>query len=369
MPKRLIDGEAIWASQKLKKVSVKYRGHFQAILPLAEANGVFEADPELVWSRVFSFNRPDVVVEDVIQFMDEFENAGMIFRWQQDDKTYAIFNGINKTGRLPVESHLKRYKNLPPNPPQNLSRIVPDSPGTCPEGLVWFGKDMVRYGFDEPKEENMAIKARIKKLASTKLGWLGKINDWEAAELNQLALAYRGEQELVLKFYDWVEEENPVASENTIREFIKYAKDNIDNYRETKDLVDERLNPLLAKIVTISDQSPAGRSKIAARNLLKIYSPEEIISAFLEDYANRDEFRSKFAVREFFELGGGEAVILSIRERRIKESAVKELLLRESQRRTEEVERDFENIRKAEEIARQDLEDFFGKPKTAITTN
>lgn len=146
MPTRLIDGDALWRSRKLKNVPGDIRAEYANLVPLAEANGSFDADPERIWADVYSFNRQDVTVADVVRFLDAFEKAGMLKRWKENDATWGYWNGISKPGRLPGSQHLKRYKNLPPDPPvddgvavQNpLPGIVPDCPGegrNTPEGF------------------------------------------------------------------------------------------------------------------------------------------------------------------------------------------------------------------------------------------
>jgi hypothetical protein len=39
MPKRVIDGDSLWVSEKLTTVPEKYRVEYAWILPLAQANG------------------------------------------------------------------------------------------------------------------------------------------------------------------------------------------------------------------------------------------------------------------------------------------------------------------------------------------
>jgi hypothetical protein len=55
MPKRIINGEGIWRSMRLSRVEPpNYRAELANMLPLALANGVFEADPRLVWAQVYA---------------------------------------------------------------------------------------------------------------------------------------------------------------------------------------------------------------------------------------------------------------------------------------------------------------------------
>src|ERR1700722_14470064 len=105
MPKRVVDGEAIWQSDKLSQVSEQWRGEYANLLPLAYANGTFECNPRLIWSKVYSYNRPNVTVDDVASILDQFEEAKMLFRWfDENGKCFGYFVGIDKSGRLPLPS-------------------------------------------------------------------------------------------------------------------------------------------------------------------------------------------------------------------------------------------------------------------------
>jgi hypothetical protein len=109
MPKRVVDGEAIWQSSKLSQVQpLKYRGELANLLPLMSVNGSFEADARLIWVQVYGFNRPDVKLKDVEALLKEFERVKILFRWTTEDgKVWGYFVGVEKTGRLPPPS--KRY--------------------------------------------------------------------------------------------------------------------------------------------------------------------------------------------------------------------------------------------------------------------
>lgn len=117
MPKRILDGEALWLSNKIKHLPEQFRMHYANWIPLAEANGVFEADPERIRARVYSFLLPDFSIKQVKQVLDNFVRVGLVNLWEEDGKKWGYFNGIEKSGRLPELRHLSRYKNLPPAPP------------------------------------------------------------------------------------------------------------------------------------------------------------------------------------------------------------------------------------------------------------
>jgi len=120
MPKRVVDGDALWLSDKVKKLPETYRMHYANWLPLAEANGVFEADPDRIFTKVYSFLCPAMPKRRVKELLDLMVQAGLVQVWEAEGKTWGYFIGIEKEGRLPSTKHLARYKNLPPNPPSEL---------------------------------------------------------------------------------------------------------------------------------------------------------------------------------------------------------------------------------------------------------
>jgi hypothetical protein len=136
MPKRIIDGEALWTSDKLLGVPTKYRSEYANLIPLALANGVFECDPDKVWSRVYAYNRPDIVPSHVVTMLDSYESAKMLFRWQEPDgKLWGYWIGIDKIGRLPTAARLnKRHERIGPTPSQEKINqwLAESQPKTSP---------------------------------------------------------------------------------------------------------------------------------------------------------------------------------------------------------------------------------------------
>ena len=65
MPKRVVDGDALWRSRKLLLVPIEYRAEYANLVPLADVNGSFECDPASVWSDVYAFNRSNISPDDV----------------------------------------------------------------------------------------------------------------------------------------------------------------------------------------------------------------------------------------------------------------------------------------------------------------
>lgn len=111
MPKRIIDGDALWISEKLSKVPAKYRPEYSWLLPLAHGNGCFEASVMEIWRTCYSALRDDWTQADVGAMLDAFDQAKMLFRWQVSGKTFGFFVGSQKEGRLPSPSdRLKQAK-------------------------------------------------------------------------------------------------------------------------------------------------------------------------------------------------------------------------------------------------------------------
>lgn len=131
MPARVVDGDAIWLSDKVGALKPEHRAEYSYLIPLAEANGVFEADPNRIWARAYSFHRSGIDPGWVRDLFSDFQRVDLLRTWVEAGKTWGWWTGIDKSGRLPGKEHIKRYKNLPPNPPLRIREddFVPDNPG------------------------------------------------------------------------------------------------------------------------------------------------------------------------------------------------------------------------------------------------
>jgi len=122
MPKRIIDGEGIWRSDTLLRVEPRWmRAEYANLLPLALANGVFECARRRVWSQVYSYNRPEITIDDTEQILDTFARVGLLFRWQDEGgKWWGYWVGSDKPGRLPsIKRRQERHEKLGPYPPKD----------------------------------------------------------------------------------------------------------------------------------------------------------------------------------------------------------------------------------------------------------
>lgn len=145
MAKRVIDGEGVWRSDKLGRVEPEWvRAEYANLIPLALANGVFEANPRRVWSQVYSYNRPEIDLEDVEMILGAFKKVGLLFSWlDPSGKIWGFWVGIEKSGRLPPPSRLKqRHEVVGPYPPaEELQKYIESTNGSqrLASGCPGFG--------------------------------------------------------------------------------------------------------------------------------------------------------------------------------------------------------------------------------------
>ena len=134
MPKRMLDGESLWSSDKIRALPAQFRPEFANILPLALPDGVFECDPHKVWARVYSYNRKKITVDFVRDMLDAFEQVGLISRGTYNGHIWGYFKGIEKPGRLPKPSHRSRYEcsGLPANVIAQMRDQLPPLTGVTP---------------------------------------------------------------------------------------------------------------------------------------------------------------------------------------------------------------------------------------------
>jgi len=132
LPKRIIHGEGIWGSDKLARVEPTWaRPEYANLIPLALANGVFEINPKKIWSSVYAYNRPEITVEKVEEMLAAFVKAGLLFIWcdAATGKLWGFWVGIDKAGRLPAASRLKRgHDSVGPAPPLDALREYTSQP-------------------------------------------------------------------------------------------------------------------------------------------------------------------------------------------------------------------------------------------------
>lgn len=117
MPKRIIDGEGLWKSDKLAEIESEFRAEYANLIPLASSNGVFEVNARRIWSTVYSHNRPEITPEIVLEMLREFNRGGLLFTWIDEGKCWGYWVGIDKPGRLPGISRRGTNEQCGPEPP------------------------------------------------------------------------------------------------------------------------------------------------------------------------------------------------------------------------------------------------------------
>lgn len=371
MPARVVDGAGLWRSSKLKKMSPRYRGEYANLIPLAEANGVFDCDPDKVWSDVYAFNRPEVDVDEVSVILNELEDVDLLRRWSEKGKMWGYWVGIHKSGRLPVGTHLARYKHLPPNPPAELlsddslsgrveasqgqSGIDPGQSGIVP---AWFGSGLVRIGIgvepaaredkdifseDIQKETDMKAKKEIPVISERVLGV--KAETWQSTweEVKILEGAFGGSA-VCRVFEEWAQTKRGVVLDKPVTEFLKIGRGllagiiSLSPDTELSDLVDE-LVYLSRGTVKFTDAQQASLGKT-----LEKYPRSDIETAFKNFYTEikEDAFKMGQAGKLFTETVGQEVkVALRMKQERTSEQtlmdAAREKMTKEANERVAEM--------------------------------
>jgi len=138
MPKRVIDGEAVWGSDTLATVAPSAQREYPWLYPLADCNGSFEVtNLRAIWGKVY-VNRSDVTVQDLDAILRDYNNRGLLFIWEQDGKRYAHWTNSHKPGRLPPKSRrATRHENLlaPTVPVVELGKYLSHYLGRFPSSL------------------------------------------------------------------------------------------------------------------------------------------------------------------------------------------------------------------------------------------
>ena len=119
MPKRVIDGEAMWGSDKLHACPLWARKEYPWLYSLADAFGSFELNLRVIAAKLRP-NRPDLGERKLEAVFGQFSEHGLAFIWSENGKLYLHWTGSEAPGRLPTASRRsKRYeKQLAPTVPK-----------------------------------------------------------------------------------------------------------------------------------------------------------------------------------------------------------------------------------------------------------
>jgi hypothetical protein len=125
MPKRVIDFDAMWGSDKLASCAEWAQAEYAWFYGLADASGCFEVtNLRVIWGRVAAIRR-NLTIERLEQVFAEFQDKGLLFVWEHEGKRYGHWTGSDVPGRLPPPSWRMRLERLaPPVPKQQFAEYV-----------------------------------------------------------------------------------------------------------------------------------------------------------------------------------------------------------------------------------------------------
>src|SRR5258706_814567 len=125
MPKRVIDFDAMWGSDKLASCAEWAQAEYAWLYGLADASGCFElTNLRVIWGRVAAIRR-NLSLERLEQIFHEFHDKGLLFVWEENGKRYGHWTGSDVPGRLPAPSWRIRLERLaPPVPKQQYSEFM-----------------------------------------------------------------------------------------------------------------------------------------------------------------------------------------------------------------------------------------------------
>jgi hypothetical protein len=125
MPKRVIDFDALWASDKIASCPAWAQAEYAWLYGLADASGSFElTNLRVIWGRVAAV-RKDLALERLEEIFQEFIARGLLFTWAAGGKRYGHWTGSDVPGRLPPPSWRGRLERLaPPLPKQELAAYM-----------------------------------------------------------------------------------------------------------------------------------------------------------------------------------------------------------------------------------------------------
>jgi hypothetical protein len=82
MPKRVIDFDAMWGSDKLASCAEWAQAEYAWLYGLADASGCFElTNLRVIWGRVAAIRR-NLTLERLEQIFNEFQDKGLLFAWE-----------------------------------------------------------------------------------------------------------------------------------------------------------------------------------------------------------------------------------------------------------------------------------------------
>lgn len=308
MGARLID-DAIYTSNKLKRVPSHFRAEYANLIPLAEANGSFECEAELIWSKVYSFNRTEVTPDIVEEILTEFEKADMLKRYAVGGKIYGYWIGIEKPGRLPAPSVRDKYVNLPPEQP--FAPKPPSSEGFDEGYGSVAATPVTSYSQNVPSEGtkrerntgNLAIEHELENRCRS-VSVLPEERKTFAKELKAAVKQY-GHDEVLDAFDLWLEANSNFVGRKPISTFLRGLSGIISATPAVK-VSSPALSKVESSIALLTDNLVffGTHQKPVLAALIKEYGEEEVLDAFSDFWNNFNSLSEgdiRWAAKNFLE--------------------------------------------------------------------
>ena len=175
MPKRVLDFDALWASDKLASCAEWAQSEYAWVYGLADASGSFEmTNLRVIWGRVAAI-RKNLTLERLQEVFDEFIARGLLFTWEENGKRYGHWTGSDVPGRLPAPSWRMRLEKLAPPVPCEALAAYSARFGGSKEGMAACANASARSPrAGVPDERASGLKHELEEPQAQGLGL-----DWE----------------------------------------------------------------------------------------------------------------------------------------------------------------------------------------------
>lgn len=356
MPKRMLDGDRLWRSDKLRQVQPEsFRAEYANLFALALANGSFECSPERVWYEVYAYNRPGISSDTVRAILDEFERVKLLFRWTDSEgKPWGFWVGSEKTLPTPEQIKQSRYKIGQPVPIKALNEFQRAATCCNTDARTWIGLD--RNGSDWIGEEDLNIKNALTDKSREILGTRIAPEDSSWSEIKSLVRVY-GQDAVESKFEEWAKAQTK-QPQYPLSGFVRVA-DGLLAGKFSSSVSPEILSSLVNDLSIMSDGRVVfnNNHKQALAALLSDHVSEEIKSAFQEYWGNieNDEFSVRQAAKTFTE--AAEQLLAVQARRRAKEKQTQDLLRATTENEQRKAQEELEARNKAESDLQDLIED------------
>lgn len=163
MPKRFLDADAMWTSNRLARCKKESVPEYAWLYGLADAWGNFEmTNFDVLWKNAYAGIRKHVTVQDMVAFLRDFRDNGLLYTWRENGKLIGHWTGCETGQRLPSPGQRNRYSGNVPTM-RNETRYsgsgakgdprIPAEPGLV-EYLVRTAPQTENHPFDDETPVN-----------------------------------------------------------------------------------------------------------------------------------------------------------------------------------------------------------------------